>query len=231
MNRKFKEFVDSGNVSRVRTIFLDALDVDPTFEKYKEEYGYAKENLPGFLEPHQDLTPFVRDQGRWDEDYWVSLKGDLRKNFSEQRFVHMREVAEIFYAEKIHRIHWERQNQQASPKVETNPLASPQQSQFEPKPIISTFHSEETDALQTKPDSSVTLTWEEAKQKQKEVEEKIAQKNKKTEQHVQESRRATAEEPRRRASHSASKEVDSSKKVLGIALIAAVVVVLTILLK
>ena len=45
---------------------------------------------------------------KWNEKYWVQIKMDLMKNFSEKRFSHMREVAKVIYAEKIKRLEQER---------------------------------------------------------------------------------------------------------------------------
>lgn len=57
--------------------------------------------VPGFFEPHKELTPFTQDESRWKEEaYWVQLKMDLMENFSKERYEHLRKVAEVFYAEK-----------------------------------------------------------------------------------------------------------------------------------
>ena len=53
------------------------------------------------------MTPFISSEN-WNEKYWVQIKMDLMKNFSEKRFSHMREVAKVIYAEKIKRLEQER---------------------------------------------------------------------------------------------------------------------------
>lgn len=99
-----KEYAESGNVRSLHYIFRDALDADPTFEDWQESYEYC-EKVPGFFEPHKELTPFTQDESRWKEEaYWVQLKMDLMENFSKERYEHLRKVAEVFYAEKIRRI-------------------------------------------------------------------------------------------------------------------------------
>lgn len=88
---------------------MHCLDVDPTFEKYKEDYNYCK-NLPGMFEAHINLSGMISDSGRWDASYWDQLKIDLMKNFSKERFEHMIQVAKVVYAGKIERLISERQS-------------------------------------------------------------------------------------------------------------------------
>ena len=108
MNAEVKKCADEQNIKGLRYIFDDCLDVDPTFESYKEEYDYCK-RIPGFLEPFTELTPFEMNPAKWDENYWVKLKMDLIKNFSEERFMHMVNVAKVYKADKIHRLQQERE--------------------------------------------------------------------------------------------------------------------------
>ena len=107
MNEQIKKYADSGDVKSLKYIFVDALDVDPTFVGFEEEYNYCK-SVPGLLEPYVELTPFKVNQDDWDEDYWTSLKIDLVKNFSDRRMSHMREVAKVFLADKVQQILAER---------------------------------------------------------------------------------------------------------------------------
>lgn len=86
---------------------MDALDVDPTFADYEEDYNYCK--AKGILEPHCELTPFTYDQSKWTRDYWAQLKVDLVENFSDERMSHMRQVAKIYLADKIKRLEREGQ--------------------------------------------------------------------------------------------------------------------------
>ena len=52
MHNEVKKCVDSGNLKSLRYIFVDCLDVDPTFEKYVEDFEYYWEYIyapnPGF---------------------------------------------------------------------------------------------------------------------------------------------------------------------------------------
>ena len=107
MNSEIKKYADSGDIKSLKYIFVDSLDVDPTFVRYEEEYNYCK-SIPGLLESHIELTPFRTDKADWNEDYWTSLKMDLVKNFSDRRMSHMREVAKVFLADKVQRILAER---------------------------------------------------------------------------------------------------------------------------
>lgn len=107
MNTEIKKYADSGDIKSLKYIFVDSLDVDPTFVRYEEEYNYCK-SIPGLLEPHIELTPFRENQADWNEAYWTSLKMDLIKNFSDKRMSHMRDVAQVFLADKVQRILAER---------------------------------------------------------------------------------------------------------------------------
>ncbi len=116
MDIRIKSYADNRDLKELKYIFVDALDVDPTFVRYEEEYNYCK-SIPGLLEAHIELTPFRQDKNRWDEAYWTSLKMDLVKNFSDRRMMHMKEVAQVFLAEKITRILKERDAVVTPPSV------------------------------------------------------------------------------------------------------------------
>lgn len=122
MDTEIKKYADSGDIKSLKYIFVDSLDVDPTFVRYEEEYNYCK-SIPGLLEPHVELTPFKTNKADWNEEYWTSLKMDLVKNFSDRRMSHMREVAQVFLADKVQRILAERASNNIvqptrNPKVE-----------------------------------------------------------------------------------------------------------------
>ena len=107
MDKDVKKYADLGDIQRLKYIFVDSLDVDPTFEEYKEDYEYAKK-VPGLIEQNQELTPMTKDQSRWNDNYWIALKKDLIENFSAERFEHMQNVAKVIYADKIKRLEAER---------------------------------------------------------------------------------------------------------------------------
>lgn len=107
MDAEIKKLADNRDLKSLKYLFVDSLDVDPTFVRYAEEYDYCK-SIAGLLEPHQELTPFTQNKDCWNEGYWTNLKMDLLKNFSDERMMHMREVAKVFLAEKIQRILAER---------------------------------------------------------------------------------------------------------------------------
>lgn len=96
----------NGNIKGIRYIFVDGLDVDPTFKKYKYAYDYEK-GMIKFLDDHEELTPF-KPKDQWDKNYYDTIKNDCIKNFSEKRFSHLREVAKVVYADKIRRLVKER---------------------------------------------------------------------------------------------------------------------------
>ena len=106
LHDEVKRLADSGDVVGLRYVFVDALDADPTFGFYQEDYDYCRSK--GLLEPHQELTPLTQDETQWTKEYWVHLKTDLRKNLSEKRLMHMKQVAQVLKADEIRRITEER---------------------------------------------------------------------------------------------------------------------------
>ena len=64
-----KKCLDSGDIIGLRYIFLDSLDVDPTFEKYIEDYNVCKK-LEGMFEPYIELTPLSLSDSDWNMEYW-----------------------------------------------------------------------------------------------------------------------------------------------------------------
>ena len=113
MNAEIKAYADSGDLKSLKYIFVDSLDVDPTFANYEEEYNYCK-SIPGLLEPHVEMTPFTGDPAKWTDEYWTNLKMDLIQNFSDTRMTHMRNVAKVFLADKLRRILAERETAAAA---------------------------------------------------------------------------------------------------------------------
>lgn len=107
MDSIIKNYADNGEIRHLRYIFLDSLDVDPTFENYKEELEYCR-NIPGMFEPYKELSPLKSDPSEWNDEYWISIKKDLKKNYSLKRFEHMIKVAKVVYSDKIERITLER---------------------------------------------------------------------------------------------------------------------------
>ncbi len=108
---RVQECIDNNDIKGLHYIFLDALDVDPTFEKYREDYRVCS-SLAGFWEPHLEgngLMPLTTDHEQWTMDYWLRLKRDVMRNFSEKRYSHMILAAKVIFAEKIERLRRERQ--------------------------------------------------------------------------------------------------------------------------
>ena len=106
MHEEVKKAVQNSDIKRLKYIFVDSLDVDPTFENYREDFDYcSKYNM---FENHEVLTRLQKDSTNWTSDYWKSLKKDLIKNFSKKRLEHMIEVAKVVYKEKVERLKKER---------------------------------------------------------------------------------------------------------------------------
>ena len=107
MLKEINRYIENNDMIGLRYIFLDCLDVDPTFEKYKEGYDKVK-TIDGFFEDYVEIHPLIEEKEKWNEDYWIQLKNDLRENFSEKRFIHMREVAKVYFLDKIIKLQQQR---------------------------------------------------------------------------------------------------------------------------
>ena len=107
MDLNIQRYIDSKDITKLRDIFTDSFEIDPTFENYKEEFEASKK-IEGFFENHHELTEIKEKVDFWNKEYWYSLKKDLIKNFSEKRFSHMLSVAKIVFKEKVERLQAER---------------------------------------------------------------------------------------------------------------------------
>jgi len=103
-----KKCIEDKDIVGLRYIFLDSLDVDPTFEQYQSDYNICK-NIEGMFEPYIELTPLSLSSSDWNMEYWGKIKFDQKKNFSEKRFEHMRTIAKEVHAEKVKRLMAERE--------------------------------------------------------------------------------------------------------------------------
>lgn len=117
MHSEVKKCAEHGDFKGLKYIFVDCLDVDPTFEKYREDYEYCK-GIPGFFEYHIELTPLSTEKSEWTIGYWNRLKKDLLKNFSEKRFLHMKDVAKVVHVDKVARLIQERRSEDMAVKRE-----------------------------------------------------------------------------------------------------------------
>ncbi len=104
---EIRKCAEKQDIKGLRYIFMDALDVDPTFDKYREDYEYCKK-IGGLFDTHQELSGLNQNEAGWNAGYWERLKTDLMKNFSEKRYAHMIQVAKVVYAAKIERLMKER---------------------------------------------------------------------------------------------------------------------------
>lgn len=220
MNTEIKKFADSGDIKSLKYIFVDSLDVDPTFVRYEEEYNYCK-SIPGLLEPHVELTPFSENKANWTEEYWTSLKMDLIKNFSDKRMSHMRDVAQVFLADKVQRILAERAanntiQQSVAPKAE--PVQTEKVANITPKPDV------------TPKEPSISKAELQARQLEEER-RKLDAENKAYQEREARERAARMEQQRRMQTQTQSQTGDGfSKKAIGIAVAAVTVAVVLILL-
>lgn len=208
-----KKCADMNDIKGLRYIFIDSLDVDPTFEKYGQDYNYCK-GLSGFFDSYEEITRLRQNSAEWDASYWNQIKRDLVKNFSQIRFEHMIQVAKVVYSDKVERLVSERAAKKA--KIET------QVESVIPTPasIENTTKAPKRTVVSERPEYQMSNNV------QKEIEE--------GQRLFEESERKKAEIARKRAESEkmqmAEQEQEQPKKWLGIALIVAVIIVVLILI-
>lgn len=101
MHDSVRDCIANSDIEGLKYIFKDALDVDPTFAKYQDDYNQVAK--AGLFQAHQVLSGFQENSSQWDMTYWKILKKDLLKNFSRERLDHMQKVAQVIYADDISR--------------------------------------------------------------------------------------------------------------------------------
>lgn len=208
-----KKCADMNDIKGLRYIFIDSLDVDPTFEKYQQDYNYCK-GLSGFFEEYTEITNLKQNSSEWNASYWDQLKRDLVKNFSQIRFEHMIQVAKVVYSEKIERLVSERAAKKA--KIETQiesviPI---------PVNIENTVSHQDRTVISENIEPHISINT------QKEIEE--------SQRAFEENERKKAEIARKRAESEriqrAEQEQEQPKKWMGIALIVAVIIIVVLIL-
>ena len=227
MHEDVRKYADSNDIKGLRYIFVDCLDVDPTFEKYAEDFEYCKKKA-GLFDPHRELMPMTENQSVWNDDYWVQLKMDLLKNFSYERFEHMRQVALVYYAEKIARITKERKERERQLEERNRQVMQERMQSQNERP-------QESEPVQ----ENVTGGVESAGRSQREEQERrLAEKRRQLEQERQRSlereRREKEQLEKRRADDrkttSSSMENFDSKKVVGVVLVVVIIIVILLII-
>lgn len=213
MLAEVKKCAEAHDIKGLRYIFVDCLDVDPTFEKYREDYEYCRKSVPELFVDHQELSGIVTDESKWTMDYWDRIKLDLMKNFSMIRFEHMIKVARVIYADKVARLTKER-GIVSRDVVKTSPQKIvPETGHIE---TVSVKEAEDRRATEKKHES-------EEENKQKNAEKKTAQ----------EADGANAKPQEFANGHNAHERDGKSKKATGVAVavIAIVAIVLILIAK
>lgn len=204
---EIQKLADNGDIRGLRYIFDDCLDVDPTFEKYKDGWELCK-NLEGFLDEHKELSAFENNPSCWNEDYWIKLKMELMDNFSEKRFEHMKEVSKVYYAEKIKRLESERKIKEGANIAATKPTAI----SSAPDALV---HPEAPARQMTQ---NVILPSDEERTAQRRIEEEKAERYRREQK--ERDAQFEAEQKRRQAERDKKNKEEERKKLMGAAVIA-----------
>lgn len=237
-----KKYADNRDSKSLRYIFADCLDVDPTFEKYKEEYEYCKK-AGGLFDAHLEMSGMTEDKSRWNEDYWVQLKLDLVKNFSEKRFEHMVDVAKVVYADKVARLTNARSMKTAAalPKMSDIKMSDTKVSDTKAADTIVSGRDSFHKAASNVTVKSISISAEDERriaERQREIEEnnRRAQEKERADRARIEARKREARieaqrtvVEREREDHYRKGDASSSKKVPGVLLIAAILLILAVI--
>lgn len=229
MMSEVKKCADARDIKGLRYIFVDCLDVDPTFEKYREDYEFCK-NIEGLFDAHQDLSGIDEQKENWTTNYWEQLKLDLMRNFSKVRFEHMINVAKVVYADKISRLLNERNSVQSVKTTgisETVDMSNLSTGEYKRKTV------EKVDVKPILPTTSKVLSDAEAQEKMIEKRKReLEEENRRieAEQAAQQKRIEVA----RRESENRQRTTTGGnglKKALGIVLAVVIVVLIVVVIK
>ena len=220
MFAEVKKCADNRDIKGLHYIFVDSLDVDPTFDKYREDYLYCKE-IDGFFDAHLEMAPIVSDSDKWNMSYWEQLKLDLVKNFSQKRFEHMLQVAKVVYSDKIERLLAERESKKGTVTVATKVSVTEAVARITPVP--------KTISSEVQPVKSQTDKQQEDILAKKRA---LEQENQKIERAQQKQRaRIVAAQKKDAEEKAAVQKGQESKKVMGVTLaVLAVVLIVVIVL-
>ena len=97
---EFNSAIKTGNLLRVKIMLKDSLIIDPTFAQFNEMLAYARTELTGLIEPH-DNGDLEEDRSKWDKDLMNIELVEIVNNFSQMRIDHLKSVISIVLADKI----------------------------------------------------------------------------------------------------------------------------------
>ncbi len=91
-----EEAVKLKSVPEVRKALTEYIRLEPgNSEKILNALNYAKENIAGLFEAHDDIK--LEEDDKWTKEYFLKTLQDLSKNFSEERFNHLSLVGAFLY--------------------------------------------------------------------------------------------------------------------------------------
>lgn len=232
MLAEVRKCAESNDIKGLRYIFVDCLDVDPTFEKYREDYEFCK-TIDGLFDSHQTLSGIKEQKETWTTEYWEQLKLDLMKNFSQIRFEHMVSVAKVVYADKISRLLNERSSVQPTRVIVDPPKSTvggiTPAAQNEPELKI----KQESTVVSVSTAPKALSKAEKQEQMIEAIKKKLEEENRRiaAEQAAQQKRREAARRESASSQRTSSAGGNGLKKALGIVLAIIVVVVVVLLIK
>lgn len=102
---EFSEYVKQGDTGKVRKELLAILNTDPDMGdgQFNENLEYAVDNLgkENVYVPYSGEFEMKYDEQEWTTSYVAKIYLQLRKEFSQELIMHLKEVAPVAYREKV----------------------------------------------------------------------------------------------------------------------------------
>lgn len=115
VTQEFINAVTQNDLLLVRIMMKDSLLLDPTCKQFNEMEQYAKSNIDGLYQAHDDEM-LEYDHAKWSIEYLNEQLVKLMSNFSEERAALLKNMVGVLYKDKAENI---RRQRQTRPVVET----------------------------------------------------------------------------------------------------------------
>lgn len=103
MDTYFIESVESNNYRRVRYALSNELLIDPRGVVFHEMLAYAEGKMEGLF-VKDDGNRSEKDPSQWDDNFLLTVKNELDKNFSREKLSYYEKVAKQVLTDKAHQL-------------------------------------------------------------------------------------------------------------------------------
>ena len=103
VTQEFINAVTQNDLLLVRIMMKDSLLLDPTCKQFNEMEQYAKSNIDGLYQAHDDEM-LEYDHAKWNIEYLNEQLVKLMSNFSEERAALLKNMVGVLYKDKAENI-------------------------------------------------------------------------------------------------------------------------------